>query len=140
MGTRKEGPSATRRSRIQRGATAVETALLLPLFMMLTLGMVDFARALFVRHTLLDAAQAGARIASLPWTTDSSVTAEAHRVLDAANLASSNISASNVGSQGSRGASTSVTVSSPFVTLSGAFVPGWTGTFTMTQTAFIRHE
>lgn len=137
-GTRQERTPG--RPAAQAGATAVEMSLLLPLFMMLTLGMVDFSRALFVRHALLEAAQAGARVAALPSTAASDVSTEAHRVLDAANLPATNIASTNVGSSGSRGTTTSVSVSYPFVTLSGQFVPGWTGTVTMTQTAFIRHE
>lgn len=133
-------PGSPKKRDSRRGATAVEVALLMPLFMMLTLGMLDFSRALFVRHALLEAAQAGARVAALPSTSTNDVSTEAHRVLDAASLSGSGIVSSNVGSAGARGATTTVAVTYPFVTLSGQFVPGWNGTVTMTQTAFIRHE
>ena len=44
-----------------RGASAVEFALILPLFLVLVLGMVDFARAYNVQLTLTEAAREGVR-------------------------------------------------------------------------------
>jgi len=48
-----------------RGAAAVEFALLLPLLMLLVFGIVDFGRALSAQITLTQAAREGARLAAL---------------------------------------------------------------------------
>ena len=48
-----------------RGATAVEFALLLPLLLLLVFGIVDFGRALNAQITLTQAARTGARLAAL---------------------------------------------------------------------------
>jgi Flp pilus assembly protein TadG len=48
-----------------RGAAAVEFALLLPLLMLLVFGIVDFGRALNAQITLTQAAREGARMAAL---------------------------------------------------------------------------
>lgn len=48
-----------------RGATAVEFALTLPILLLLVFGVVDFGRALFTQVTLTQAAREGARLAAL---------------------------------------------------------------------------
>lgn len=48
-----------------RGAAAVEFALLLPLLLFLIFGIIDFGRALNAQITLTQAAREGARLASL---------------------------------------------------------------------------
>ena len=58
MGGRRKAPR-------DRGAAAVEFALLLPLLMLLVFGIVDFGRALNAQITLTQAAREGARLAAL---------------------------------------------------------------------------
>ncbi|GGU74665.1 TadE/TadG family type IV pilus assembly protein [Lentzea flava] len=48
-----------------RGATAVEVALLMPILLILVMGIVDFGRALHAQITLTQAAREGARVAAL---------------------------------------------------------------------------
>ena len=48
-----------------RGAAAVEFALLLPVLLLLVFGIIDFGRALNAQITLTQAAREGARIAAL---------------------------------------------------------------------------
>jgi len=48
-----------------RGAAAVELALLLPVLLLLVFGIIDFGRALNAQITLTQAAREGARIAAL---------------------------------------------------------------------------
>lgn len=49
-----------------RGAAAVEFALLLPLLVLLIFGMIDFGRAINAQITLTQAAREGARVLALP--------------------------------------------------------------------------
>lgn len=58
-------PPSPRSDQVDRGATAVEFALLLPLLLMVVLGIVDFGLALNAQITLTQAAREGARLAAL---------------------------------------------------------------------------
>jgi TadE-like protein len=58
----------TERSR--RGASAVEFAIVAPVFLILLFGIIEFGRVMMVQQILVNASRAGAREASLP---DSSV-------------------------------------------------------------------
>jgi Flp pilus assembly protein TadG len=55
----------TATSRRDRGASAVEFALLLPVLLLLLFGIVDFGRAINAQITLTQAAREGARVAAL---------------------------------------------------------------------------
>ena len=54
-----------RNARRDRGAAAVEFALLLPVLLLLVFGLIDFGRALNAQITLTQAAREGARLAAL---------------------------------------------------------------------------
>lgn len=58
----------------QQGISTVETALMLPVFMVLFLGVVDFSRLYWTRHVVAGAAAEGARLAVLAEPTDADVT------------------------------------------------------------------
>lgn len=47
----------------QRGQTLVEMALLMPVFLLLMLGLLDFGRVLYAQHTFNQAAREAARVA-----------------------------------------------------------------------------
>ena len=47
--------------RQQRGATLVEYALVIPIFLLLVIGILEFGRAIFTYNTLANAAREGAR-------------------------------------------------------------------------------
>lgn len=57
----------------RRGAAAVEFATCLPLLMLLLLGSIEASRAVMVQHTLQEAAHSGARLYSVPSTTEQDV-------------------------------------------------------------------
>ena len=52
----------------ERGTTAVEFALVLPLFLLLLFGIIDFGRYFFVQHTLQFATREGTRLATVGGT------------------------------------------------------------------------
>jgi Flp pilus assembly protein TadG len=54
---------ARRRWQDERGAAAVEFALVMPILILMLFGIIEFARAWNVRQTLTDAAREGARVA-----------------------------------------------------------------------------
>src|SRR4051812_26372552 len=57
----------------RRGATAVEFALVAPVFFMIVLGMVEVGRGLMVVHLLNNAARQGCRAGVLPGKTTSQI-------------------------------------------------------------------
>ncbi len=64
----------TTRLRNQRGAALLETAITLPLILLVSVGIFEFGRAYQVQQVLTNAAREGARIAVLPGYTDAQVT------------------------------------------------------------------
>jgi Flp pilus assembly protein TadG len=57
--------SRQKRGRDDRGAAAVEFALVLPVLLLVIFGIIDFGRLLYAKITLSEAAHAGARAAAL---------------------------------------------------------------------------
>jgi len=63
-------------NRGDRGAAAVELALLLPILLVLVFGIIDFGRLLFTQITLTDAAREGVRVLALEGAPGSSYTTD----------------------------------------------------------------
>lgn len=66
--------SLARRAAGERGSALLETALTLPLILLLTVGIFEFGRAYETWQVLVNAAREGARVAVLPNATASDVT------------------------------------------------------------------
>jgi Flp pilus assembly protein TadG len=69
------------RGRDERGAAAVEFAMILPLLIVLVFGIIQFSIAYNRQQGLHAAAREGARIASLPQTTKSAITTRVNDAL-----------------------------------------------------------
>ncbi len=70
------GSDAKRGLRAERGAIAVEFAIIVPVFLLLVFGIIDFGHAWYMRHMMSDASREGARYATR-YVTDIS----GHRIL-----------------------------------------------------------
>jgi Flp pilus assembly protein TadG len=70
----------------QRGAALVETALVLPLILLVSVSIFEFGRAFQTWQVLTNAAREGARIAILPGTVDSDVTARVQQYVTGGQL------------------------------------------------------
>jgi len=81
-------PSSGRKAR-DRGATAVEFALVLPLLLLLVCGIIDFGRALNAQITLTQAAREGARLEAFG---DPSAAVQARTAAAAPNLSGVSVS------------------------------------------------
>jgi Flp pilus assembly protein TadG len=82
---------STKRCRAaRRGLAAVEMAVIAPVLVFLTIGMLEMARGMMVKETLTDAARKGCRTGILPNATNAGVTADINTA-----LANNNITASN---------------------------------------------
>jgi Flp pilus assembly protein TadG len=131
-------PGRTSRAGGDRGAAAVELALLLPFLLLLVFGIIDFGRALHAQITLTQAAREGVRLAALEKPAGDVST----RVQDAATPLTG-VSAATTGCP--NGAEKATVVASypfefvtPVGSLAGIFGGGGFGDFTMTGEGVMR--
>jgi Flp pilus assembly protein TadG len=73
--------------RDQRGTALIETALTVPLVLLLSVSVFEFGRAFQHWQILTNAAREGARVAVLPGTSDEEVTARVQAYLEGGRLA-----------------------------------------------------
>lgn len=124
------------------GQVMVEFALIIPIFLLLSLILLDVGRAYFTNQIVLNAAREGARVGTLPQSSPADVDAVVAAVMAQAGYRLSGYSTNyaNIGSSAEAGTTTTVTVTSSFGTLTGTFIPGWTGNLPLGQTIRMRHE
>jgi hypothetical protein len=67
----------------RRGAAALEFALCLPMLLLLTFGIIETCDAIFLKQSLLLAAQEGARVAVVPGANDGNVRQQVRLILQA---------------------------------------------------------
>jgi len=127
----------------ERGQALIETALMLPLIMLVSVSIFEFGRAFQTLQVLTNAAREGARIAILPNTTPSDVQSRVTAYLQAGQLANATSAAVlvNQNATTSIGATTAaasqVTVNYPF----SFMVMTWGGgPLTITASAEMRNE
>ena len=70
----------------RRGLAAVEMAVIAPVLVFLTIGMLEMARGMMVKETLTDAARKGCRTGILPISSNSAITADVNAVLTNNNM------------------------------------------------------
>jgi Flp pilus assembly protein TadG len=76
--------SRTRKQHTRDGATAMETAVVLPVFFLLLFGFVEFGHVFMTIHTLKSAARRAARLGISETATTASVTALANQITSSA--------------------------------------------------------
>lgn len=86
MPEEKQYPRKQNRSR-ERGAMAVEFAIILPLVLLLLYGILEMGRIMMVQNMATSSAREGARTAILPGATNDAVTTRVTSVLSGAGLA-----------------------------------------------------
>lgn len=107
----------------ERGATAVEFALVLPILLVLVIGIIEFGRAYHVQTTLSNAARDGARVMALQ---DSATAARATAKDSAPGLSLTDsmiaVTPTRCASDTTAAGQVSVTIDYPFALVSG-FLP-----------------
>ena len=105
-----------KRLRNQRGAALLETAITLPIILLVSVGIFEFGRAYQTWQVLTNAAREGARIAVLPDYTDAQVTTTVQNYLTSGRLANAGGATITVTRNVGFGAATAsrVTVNYPF--------------------------
>jgi Flp pilus assembly protein TadG len=134
------GPVANGRRRREHGQSLAEFALVMPIFIILLFGIVDFSLGLKAWITITNASREAARVLVLNQSC-AQVTSQAQAVAQGLNPQVT-VSISPSTCQGSAGDAMSVSVSYKynFVTPLGNFVHLLAGPITMTSTSTMRHE
>jgi Flp pilus assembly protein TadG len=117
-----------------RGAVAVEFALMLPLLLMLVSGMIDFGRALNAQISISHAAREGVRASALGVDDIGSVV----RATATSAVAVSSVQVTRCPSSGPGDTTVVVRADVPYVTPIAAFVPGLGTGVTLTGTGVAR--
>ena len=140
-----------KRLKSQRGAALLETAITIPLILLVSVSIFEFGRAYQTWQVLTNAAREGARVAIISGTTDAEITTAVRNYMSSGALPNAGTAAiginRNVPFGGPNTAST-ITVSYPFqfmvlnpvVRLVQAGSTTGQGTTTMTAVATMRNE
>jgi Flp pilus assembly protein TadG len=129
-----------RRSRRTRGQATVEMALAVPIFFLLLIGMVEYGRALMMRHTMTDAAREGARLAALLNADAADVESTVHELLEGGGL---NLSQANIiitGTNATTGGNASVAITYPYQSLVLGLIHFSSDTVTLSVQSTMVHE
>ena len=119
-----------------RGQALVEFALVLPIFLLIVLGIMEFGNLLFQINVVTGAAREGVRVAAVTAPDGTAVSAAVNNVLNAANIHDPVITVA-----GPTGANeVSVTVQVIYSSITGGFVPGIGTTFPIARTSIMRWE
>lgn len=115
-------------SREHRGVAAVEFAVVLPLFLLVVFGMIEFGRAIMVQQVLTNASREGARRATIEGATESEVQSVVRTYLTNSSItgATTTVAPSDLLILGF-GDSVSVTVEVPFEAVSWTAFPWFLG-------------
>jgi len=129
----------------------VEFALILPLFLLLVFGTLEFGRAYYDMHLITNAAREGARLGSLPGKLESDVTAAVDAFMTNVGLPGAwsttvvvkapdgTVRAGGL-AEAEEGDTVAVTVAYDFNVLVGSILPGFSGTVTLRGRCAFRHE
>lgn len=131
--------SARRRAR--RGASAVEFAIVAPVFFLLVLGIIEFGRMVMVQQVITNAAREGARIAVLDSATPGRVTTRVTDYLTSANLSGATITMTpNPPTSAGFDEPVTVRVTIPFAAVSALSRPFMAGATVLTAESVMRRE
>ncbi|MFW6188855.1 MAG: TadE/TadG family type IV pilus assembly protein [Planctomycetota bacterium] len=140
---------AKKRSR-RNGQAVVEFALVLPLFVLLVFGALEFGRAYYNIHLLTNAAREGAREGSLPGKLEADVEQKVDSFLNGVGLSGTWTTGVTVtapdGTERSglaaaqEGDAVAVGITYQFTVLSGSVLPGFSGTVPLEGRCVFRHE
>ncbi|RMF45453.1 MAG: pilus assembly protein [Planctomycetota bacterium] len=114
--------SANRTGNQRRGAATVEFAVIAPIMLVLTLGMMEVGRMVMVKQIMVNATREGARLAILPEVDAAEVQSEVEEQLSGAGISGATITITP-SSLSSAPAGTPVTVSASIDATSISWVP-----------------
>ncbi len=135
----------------RKGQAVVEFALVLPVFMLMLFGAIEFGRAYYDLHLLTTSAREGARVGVLPGKLEADVQTSVSNFLQSVGLSgtwSQAVTVTDVGgttrtgglAAAIEGDRVGVTVSYNFQVLTGHILPGFSGTVQLHGKCVMRHE
>ena len=129
------------RQRDRRGASAVEFAVVAPVFFLLVLGIIEFGRMVMVQQVITNAAREGARIAVLDSATPGRVTTRVNDYLSSANLSGATVTmVPNPPTSAGFGDPVTVRVTVPFAAVSALSAPFMSGATVLSAESVMRRE
>ena len=128
--------------RKQRGAAAVEFAVVAPIFVLLLFGMIEYGRMVMVQQMLTNATREGARRAVLDGTTVSNVKTTVRDYLSGGHITvnDAEITVNPDPSSAASGDPVTVSLTVPFSRVSWLPSPMFLGNANMTATSVMRRE
>lgn len=125
----------------RRGASAVEFALVAPIFFLVVLGIIEFGRLAMVQQIITNAAREGARIGVLDKSTTAKVRSKVDDYLNSAKIKGASVQVSpDPPSSAGYGESISVQVSIDFGDVSLLPAPFFIGNQTLSAESVMRRE
>jgi Flp pilus assembly protein TadG len=140
------GFARKRRRRLgDSGQALVEFALVAPILLLLVLGIVDFGRAFYTYHVMVDAAREGARVGVIakPSTTADTVAYRINTLLHGAGLDTTNATKTMSGFHAGTDTPFTVSIAYPYTIRWITPFLGWTNaqaSFTLNTSAVFRNE
>jgi len=129
--------------RPRAGATVVEMALMLPLFILIIVGIIEFGRAFMVQQMVTNASREGARHASLPNTTENEVATRVRDYLATGrvnpDVVQVTVTPTNL-QNATTGTQVSVEVRVPYNGVAWMPTPWFLGQATLNSVTVMRHE
>jgi Flp pilus assembly protein TadG len=127
--------------RNQRGASAVEFAVVAPVFFLLIFGMIEYGRMVMVQQVITNASREGCRRAVIDGTTYADVEAAVENYLTSAGIDGTTLTVDpNPPSSAGAGDPVTVTVSVPFAQVSWLPSPMFLGTTQLRAATVMRRE
>ena len=117
------------------GQSLVEFALILPVFLLILFGIIEFGRLWEISNIATSAAREGARVAAIADNTLAQGSAAAQNVLSAGNVSNANVSV--LGPNGAQEITVTVVVN--YTPVSGTIIPGL-GNMTITRSTTMHWE
>lgn len=127
--------------RNRQGASAVEFAVVAPLFFLLVMGMIEYGRMVMVQQVITNASREGARRAVLDGATAAEVTTTVTNYMTSSRITGATITVTpNPPSSAAAGSPVTVAVSIPFSQVSWLPSPMYLGATTLSATTVMRRE
>jgi hypothetical protein len=132
---KEDGAQMIKSKNSERGQSLVEFALILPLFIIVLFGIMEFGKLWEISNLITSASREGARVAAISGSSQSQAVNAAQHVLSAANIEGATISVSGPNSA----SEVSVTVSLHYTPLTGSIIPGFDN-FSISRSTIMRWE
>ena len=123
-----------------RGAVVVEFAVVLPVFILLIMGMMEYGRMIMVQQLLVNASREGARHATLDGATTFSVIARVNSYLDNAGVSGAQITVAPNPASAASATAITVDASIPFADVSWLPSPMFLGTTNLQTSSVMLRE